>query len=39
MSKGQFKRALGNLYKQRLITQDDQGVYLVEQEENKWQHK
>lgn len=33
MSKGQFKRALGNLYKQRLITQDDQGVYLVEQEE------
>lgn len=33
MSKGQFKRASGNLYKQRLITQDEQGVYLVEQGE------
>ncbi|MBM7617078.1 putative RNA-binding protein (virulence factor B family) [Weissella uvarum] len=33
MSKGQFKRALGNLYKQRLITQDENGVYLTENDE------
>ncbi|MDR3190887.1 MAG: DNA-binding protein [Lactobacillaceae bacterium] len=29
MSKGQFKRAVGNLYKQRRITQDANGIYLV----------
>jgi predicted RNA-binding protein (virulence factor B family) len=35
MSKGQFKRALGNLYKQRLITQDEQGVYLVTEQNDE----
>lgn len=29
MSKSQFKRAVGRLYKQRLIRQDAQGLYLV----------
>ncbi|CAK8054023.1 Predicted RNA-binding protein YitL [Eupransor demetentiae] len=28
-SKGQFKRALGRLYKERLITQDEAGIHLV----------
>jgi predicted RNA-binding protein (virulence factor B family) len=31
MSKGQFKRAVGNLMKQRRITQDETGLHLVEQ--------
>ena len=31
MSKGQFKRAVGNLYKQHKITQDETGIYLVEE--------
>ncbi|MCM0582262.1 DNA-binding protein [Weissella diestrammenae] len=30
MSKGQFKRALGHLYKQHLIEQNESGIYLVE---------
>ncbi|KRN75785.1 hypothetical protein IV73_GL000284 [Weissella kandleri] len=34
MSKGQFKRALGHLYKERLITQNDQGIELVLSEES-----
>lgn len=29
MSKGQFKRALGRLYKERLIQQDEDGILLV----------
>lgn len=29
MSKGQFKRALGHLYKEHLIQQDDEGIVLV----------
>jgi len=34
MSKSQFKRAVGTLYKQRKITQDEDGLHLVESEEN-----
>lgn len=35
MSKSQFKRAVGTLYKQRKITQDEDGLHLVEAAENE----
>lgn len=34
MSKSQFKRAVGTLYKQRKITQDEDGLHLVEAAED-----
>jgi predicted RNA-binding protein (virulence factor B family) len=30
MSKGAFKKAIGGLYKQRIITIDDDGIRLLE---------
>lgn len=35
MSKSQFKRAVGNLYKQRKITQNENGLFLVEESDGE----
>ena len=35
MSKSQFKRAVGNLYKQRNITQNENGLFLVEESDGE----
>ncbi|MBJ7674285.1 CvfB family protein [Weissella confusa] len=35
MSKSQFKRAVGNLYKQRKITQSENGLFLVEESDGE----
>lgn len=35
MSKSQFKRAVGNLYKQRKITQNENGLFLVTESEGE----
>ena len=35
MSKSQFKRAVGRLYKERRITQNENGLFLVEESEGE----
>ncbi|WP_134644856.1 CvfB family protein [Weissella cibaria] len=35
MSKSQFKRAVGNLYKQRKITQNENGLFLIEESDGE----